>query len=540
MGDAAECAISIPTCIHIDNHSDSSTCATRSRAKTYGNPTSQINPTNEERGVDIDSLLGDIGEDKANEPEDVLEKNHLSVAKSGLLSHTEVADMEVLLDDGATRMSDDDRRRLHIQNRRDVKSSSADTTLASLPGSDNRSRLLETEPEGGNGARQQARMAGNTIIVTTSMEQVVTRNTGPAENSNIHTEIKAISPSNVGNTNAAPCLTPMSSSDSLATSMPSNTQIGVAHLRPLPINLNKADKMELPEPYYLFNSNRDNLLQDNTSLTVYGSEDIPVSCNIGRLSISELGTSMSSLLDQTKYYGGTDVNDCLPSISEFVSRHNTEEAMAKNNTQTETGGFSSTTVKVSSFSTPPLSAVDASVAKIHTPSAETDVQVDLAVEAKKPCDDSKAEGVADICGIVDFDLNCGARKITEKDFVTLGLDKLRWARPSDATTPPPSMGIEDLRGPENVPRDSPFLATDASARDEVGENLAGAKTGINNGDLRQSLDCPPTKAKEELQTYDSPRTPNATDWGSADGSVWVKVEIDTNDLPTQMDIVEAE
>ncbi|OAQ60941.1 hypothetical protein VFPPC_01980 [Pochonia chlamydosporia 170] len=367
-----------------------------------------------EEGIDINSLLGDINEDKVNQPEDVLDRDHLSAAKTVLPSHTWHVDTDFLLEDGVTKMSEDDRRRLYIQGRREVKSSSAYTNLASVSGSDNRSRLLETEPKGGNGARQQPRMAGNTITVTTSIEQVITPNTGVVENSKLQAEIKAIPPSNAGNTHTVSCLTPMSttSGDNRAASTQSKTQIGVAQLRPLPMNADGPDKMELPEPYPLFNADRDDLPQDNTNPTVRGSEALPGSCNIGQLSIHELDTSLSDLFDQTKDYGGTDANDCLPPISEFVSEHGTEETMAKNNTQPETGSSSSVTVKDSGFSTPPLSAVGAPVPKICTPSsAKTDVQVELAVEDNAEKWDSDA----------DFSLDDGTREITNEDRITLGL-----------------------------------------------------------------------------------------------------------------------
>lgn len=529
-----------------------------------------------EKDIDVDSLRGDVNEHKTNKPEDAFDTNRLSSGKGDLTSQIENADSYLLLNETATKMSEGDQ---HSKFWAEGRLFSADTALASLPVSDNSSRLLETEPESGNGDRQQAMMAGNTIIVTTSIKQIITPNTGVAENNKFKTEIKAISPSNVGNTYTASCLTPMSSGDR-ATSILRKTQIGVTQLKPLSINVDNADKMELPEPHPLFNPDLDDLLRGSISPTFRGSEDIASGRN-SQLSVHGLDTLFSNSVDRNKYYGGTDVNYCLPPMSKSVFRRDTEETTAKDNcTQPETGSSRSTTVQFSSFSKPPLSAVGGLVAKICTPStAETDVQVELAVEAKKPCDDSKAKSLADICGIdVDFDLNDGALRMTEEDIIRLGRHNLSWAKPSDATTSPPSISTEDLHEPGNTCKESPFLVGGAYTRDDSGENVTENKTGIDMSDpwppvanadsLRNmefdptihcsgacgsqdspgdedaipgsSPDCPPTKARDVPQTYDCPRKLNATDSISAGGSIWVKVELDTNDLLTQMDIVEGE
>ncbi|KID91841.1 hypothetical protein MGU_01811 [Metarhizium guizhouense ARSEF 977] len=435
-------------------------------------------------------------------------------------------------------MSEDDRRRIR-KYWEEGKLSSDDMTLASVSGSDNRDRVQETEPKGGSGVQHSTGMARKTITVTTSIEQVITPNTRVAEKSKLQTEITAIPPSNTGNINAVSCLTPMSTTadDNRATPTPSKTQVGVAQLRPPPVNADDLLKMELHKPYALFGTDREDLSSNNATSTVRGSvhQAIPGSCKIGQLSVYELGTSSCDLFDQTKDYGGTDANNYLPPITEFVSYNNTKETAAINKSQSDTGDSSPTTGIVSGFSTPPLSAVGTPVPKICTPSsAKTDVQVELAVEAEKPRGDSEAEDVIDICGIdVDFDLNCGARRITEEDFVRLGLHNLSWAKLSDTTTGPLSISTEDLRGLKNTSKDRPFLVGGANARDGSEENVTANKTGIDIGanslrsmefvppiDISGSQDSPGDalpgsspkwqlpKADDEPQTIDSAKTLN--------------------------------
>ncbi|OAQ58272.1 ATPase, AAA-type, core [Pochonia chlamydosporia 170] len=478
---------------------------------------------------------------------DIVVQDHCSKTDCNLNAQIWDTDIYSPLDPGARKMTEDDRREVAIQGWGEEKPSSADAALASVSGSDDRSRLLEREPKCGSGVRDPTWRAGKNITVTTSIEQVVTLNTGAAEHTKFETEVKAILPSNPDNTNAASCLPPisMTSDDNGPTSTPSKTQIGVAQPRPLPMNVDGLRTLELPEAHPLFSSDRDGLSEDNTRPTVCG----PGCCKGSQLFDHQIGRrSIHDLVDQTKDYGGMDTNHGLPLLSECVPEPNTQETPAKNKPQPETGAFSSTPAKVSCFSTPSLSDVGTPVSKLCTPSsAKTDV-VELAVEAERPRDDSEAKTADEICGTdVDFDLNCGARKITEEDFVRLGLHTLSWAKLSDAITDPPPMSKPDLHGLENASKDSPFLVNGANPRDNSEENMEANKTGLDVGNSK----LPVTNADSSLSMKLDPpidffggmgqqtslsKTPDVNSSDGADESVWVMVEVGTDNLATYTDM----
>lgn len=520
-------------------------------------------------GIDIDIFLEFINENSVNKPQDAPDRNHLSVGKRDLSFHIGNMDMDFLLDDGATKMSEDDQHR--IRKCWEEGKSLSGTTLAYV--SESGSRMLQTEMIGGSGARLQPERATKSITFITSIEQAVTPNAGAAESSKLQTEVKAIPSSNAGTNYAVSCLAPMTITpdDNGPTSTPSKTEAGITKLRPLPENVGSLRTMEAPEAHALFSFDRDGLSQDNTKPTPCGSG----SCKFGQLFDHQIGHSLNDLFDQTKDHGGMDAGHGLPPFSECVSEHSTEETPAKNKTQPEDrGSTTSTTIKVSSLSTPPLSAVGAPVSKDCTSfSANTDSRAGYAFTAEKSRNGFKAEDFVKICDTdVYFDLNCGAHEITKEDFIALGLQNLWWAKPNDTTTGPPPMITEDLHRLGNPPKDSPLLIGAANDGNGSEDNLSETKTRIDIGastlpanvhSLR-NMKAPPSftnffgvcgpqespgdalpgssperqapNADDKPRTDDSTKLHDVNSPDSADESFWVKVKVGTDNLATCTDM----
>ncbi|EFY91629.1 hypothetical protein MAC_02219 [Metarhizium acridum CQMa 102] len=213
----------------------------------------------------------------------------------------------------------------------------------------------------------------------------------------------------------------------------------------------------------------------------------------------------------------------------------------------------------------PLSAVGTpTVTESYTPPVtKPAIQVQLVTGAQETRDKSGIKNPAAIWDTdVDFDLNEGSRKMTEEDLARLDLQSWRMEDLSDVTTGLPPISKEDLPGLENVCEESLFSVGGPAAEDS-GENVAEKKTGIDRGHRRPptanassflemkvdpsidvfgttnrqespghtlqsvSSDWQPPKATQEPQHNNSVRASSVIDSEGADGSGWVKVEIET-------------
>ncbi|KID82004.1 hypothetical protein MGU_10658 [Metarhizium guizhouense ARSEF 977] len=285
--------------------------------------------------------------------------------------------------------------------------------------------------------------------------------------------------------------------------------------------------------------------------------------------------SSVALGNRTESYGGINVTFGLPQWIE-TKFSETGETSEKNSNQHHLGA---PFVQVSGLSpTPPRKDTDCKALRsvplsaVGTPTATESytppvtkpaIQVQLVTGAQETRDKSGIKNSAAIWDTnADFDLNEGSRKMTEEDLARLDLQSWWKEDLSDVTTGLPLISKEDLPGLENVCEESLFSVGGPAAEDS-GENVTERKTGIHRGRRRPptanassllemkvnpsidffgttnqqgspghtlpsaSTDWQPQRATQEPQPNDSVRAAIVTDSELADGSGWVKVEMET-------------